>query len=97
MCPTQFTKNEPNNKIILLAFFQLYVIIMSCTRFRVNLNLYSCLNVKELLARNWRDIWAFVDSNEIRTHNQLVHKPAFNHLAKLATKWLSVRLQTKWL
>ena len=28
------------------------------------------------------------DSNGIQTHNQLVHKPAFNRSAKLA-KWLS--------
>ena len=29
---------------------------MSRTRFRVNLTLYSCLNVKELRARNRREI-----------------------------------------
>ena len=42
------------------------------------------------------------DSNGIRTHNHLVHKPTLNHLARLASlvklaKWLSVRLGTKWL
>ena len=31
---------------------------MSSTRFRLNLHLYNCLNVKELLARNRRDIWS---------------------------------------
>ena len=36
--------------------------------------LYSCLNVKELLARNRRDILSLSDSNGIRTHNNLVRK-----------------------
>ena len=49
--------------------------------------LYSCLNVKEFLAQNWRNICSLSNSNGIRTHN---------HLVRL-TKWLSVRLQTKWL
>ena len=49
--------------------------------------LYSCLNVKELLAQNRRNIWSLSNSNGIRIHN---------HLVRLA-KWLSVRLQTKWL
>ena len=49
--------------------------------------LYSSLNVKKLLARNWRGIWSLSDSNRIRTHNQLVRKRTLNHLAKLA-KWL---------
>ena len=34
--------------------------------------LYSCLNVKELLARNRPHIWSL--SDRIRTHNQLVRK-----------------------
>ena len=39
------------------------------------------------------------DCNWTRTHNHLVCKQTLNHLAKLAdlAKWLSVRLQTKWL
>ena len=36
--------------------------------------LYSCLNLKELLVRNRRDIWSLSDSNGIRTHNHLVCK-----------------------
>ena len=36
------------------------------------------------------------DTNMTRTHNHLVRKRAFNHFASLV-KWLSVRLQTKWL
>ena len=42
--------------------------------FQSESTLFSCLNVKELLARNRRDIWSLSDC-----------------------KWLSVRLQTKWL
>ena len=45
--------------------------------------LYSCLNVKELLARSRREIWRWSDCNWTRTQASLV-------------KWLSVRLRTKW-
>ena len=34
--------------------------------------LYSCLNVKELLARSRRHIWRLSDCNGTRTHNHLV-------------------------
>ena len=56
--------------------------------FQSESTLYSCLNVKELLARSRREIWNLSDCNWTRTHNHLVHKRTFNHLAKLA-KWLS--------
>ena len=45
---------------------------------------YICLNAKELLARNRRDITSLSDTNEIRTRNHLVHKRKINHLAELA-------------
>ena len=61
--------------------------------FQSESRLYSCLNVKELLARIRRKIWSLSDWNWTRTHNHLVHKWTLNHLAKLA----SVRLWTKWL
>ena len=51
--------------------------------------LYSCLNVKELLAKNRRGIWSLSDCNWTRTHNHLSRKRTRNHLAKL-TKWLAV-------
>ena len=57
--------------------------------FQSESTLYSCLNVKELLARSRREIWRWSDCNWIRTHNHLVHKRTLN--------WLSVRLWTKWL
>ena len=48
--------------------------------------LYSCLNVKELVARNRREIWSLSDCNWTQTHDHLVHKRTFNHLAKLAKR-----------
>ena len=48
---------------------------------------YSCLNVKELLARSRREIWSLSDCNWTRTRNHLVHKRTLNHLAKLANDW----------
>ena len=41
---------------------------------------YGGLNVKELLARNRRDIWSLSDCNETRTYNHLVRKRTLNHL-----------------
>ena len=72
-----------NNYIVLK-----FLLIMSRTRFRGESKVYSCLNVKELLARNRRNIWSLNDSNEIQTHNLLVQKRTLNHLPKL-TKRLS--------
>ena len=56
-------------------------------------NLYSCLNFKELLARNKHDIWSLNESNEIRIHNLLVRKRTLTYLAELA-KWLSCAVST---
>ena len=66
--------------------------------FQSQTTLYSCLNVKELLAWNKRDMWSFSDCNGIRTHKHLVRKRTLNHLYKLVSlaKWLSFLLQT-WL
>ena len=47
--------------------------------------LFSCLNAKELLARNKRDILSLSDSNGTRNHNHLPRNWTLNHLAKLAT------------
>ena len=55
--------------------------------------LCSCLNVKEFLAQNRRNIWTLIDCNGTRTHNHLVHKLTLNHLAKLV-KWLSCVVST---
>ena len=48
--------------------------------------LYSCLNVKELLAQNMRDIWILSDSNEIRSHNQHSHS---QHSSIIWPVWLN--------
>ena len=45
--------------------------------------LYSCLNVKELLAWSRHKIWSLSDCNWTQTHNHLVHKWTLKHLAKL--------------
>ena len=57
--------------------------------FQSESTLYSCLNVKELLARSRDEIWSLSDCNWTRTQNHLVRK-------KHSTIWLSVRLRTKW-
>ena len=41
--------------------------------------LYSCLNIKEVLARNRHEIWSLSDSNWTRTQNHLVRKRTLNH------------------
>ena len=55
--------------------------------FQSESTLYSCVNFKELLVRNSRNIWSLSDCKETRTHNHLLRKRTLNHLAKL-TKWL---------
>ena len=59
--------------------------LLSChvCEFQSEATLYSCLNVKELLARNRSHIWSLRDTNEIRTHNHLVRKRTLDHLANL--------------
>ena len=54
--------------------------------------LYSCLNVKELLARNRRDIWSLSGSNGVRSHNHLVCKWTLNHL----TEWLFEQMESNF-
>ena len=77
---------------------KLYILKYLCSchvtyAFQSERTLYSCLNVKELLARSRHEIWRLSDSNWIRTQNHLVHKRILNHLVK----WLSVRLWTNWI
>ena len=60
--------------------------------FQSESTLYSCLNVKELLAWSRHKIWSLSDCYWTRTQNLLVRKRTLNHFAK----WLSVSLQTKW-
>ena len=72
-------------------------VMVSCyIRFLSLYTLCNWLNVKELVARNERDIWRSSDWNGIWTYNHLVRKRTVNYLSK-PTKLLSVSLQTKWL
>ena len=48
--------------------------------FQSESTLYSCLNVKELLARSRREISSVSDCNWTRNHNHLVNKKTLNHL-----------------
>ena len=61
--------------------------------FQSESTLFSCLNVKELLAQSRHKIWSLSDCNWTRAHNHLVHKWTLNHLAKL-TKRLSFTVST---
>ena len=64
--------------------------LLSCNdvthMFQSESTLYSCLTVKELLARNRCHAWSSSDGNW--THNQLIRKTLFIHSAKLV-KWLN--------
>ena len=72
-------------------FIWLYVIIISRTRFRVNLHsILSWMSRNVFLGCN---IWSLNDSNGIRINNHLECKGTSKHLAKLA-KWLSCVLGT---
>ena len=51
--------------------------------FQSESTLYSCMNVKEFLARNKRDICSLSDSNGIRIQNYIVSKRTFSHSSKL--------------
>ena len=53
--------------------------------FQSESTLYSCLNVKELLAQCRCKISSWCDCNWTRTQNHLVRKWTLNHLAKLAS------------
>ena len=46
--------------------------------------LYSCMNVKELLARNRHDTFNLNNCNGTRTQNNSVRKRTLNHLLKFA-------------
>ena len=91
-------QNWPNDWAVLwvlICMLHLIVCFYPVTyEFDSESTLYSCLNVKELLARSRRHIcWTLSDCNGTRTDNHLVRKRTLNHLAKLA-KWLSCAVST---
>ena len=51
--------------------------------FQSESKLYFYLNIKELLARNRRNIFSFCDCKKTRTQNHLFRKKTLSHLAKL--------------
>ena len=51
--------------------------------------LYSCLNVKELLAENKRNVWNLSDSKGIRNHIHLVSKRTLEYIS-IRCIWLHV-------
>ena len=75
----------------------LYVIIMSCTSFKVNQYSIVCLHFKEILAPSRHHILSLNERNEIRTHNHLVRKRKLNHVSQtgqmieLCSEYLFVR------
>ena len=75
------------------TLYGLYIRITVCSyyvtyAFQSESTLCSCLNVKQLLARNRRYIWSLSDWNGTRTHNHFVRKRTLNHL------WVRVPLQS---
>ena len=86
-------KSKIHLKLLSKKHFRQYVVVISRTSFRVNLDSLICLNIKELLGRSRHHIWSLIDSTGIRTHNHLVLKRTLNYLAKVA-KWLSCVLST---
>ena len=89
--------NWPNDWAVLWVLFctvYLTVCFYHVTYdFQSESTLYSCLNVKELLARSRRHIWRLSHCKGTRNYNHLVRKRTLNHLAKPA-KWLSYAVST---
>ena len=69
-------KRTINTLLVVCSYHVMYA-------FQNESTFYSCLNVKELLARNRHDIWSLSDWNGARTHKFLVCKWTFKHLPKL--------------
>ena len=80
--------NGPNDWAVLWVHIRTVHSIVSfyhvTYEFESEFTLYSCLNVKDILARSRRHIWRLSDCNGTRTHNHLVHKQTLNHLEQLA-------------
>ena len=66
---------------------------LSCKyTFQSESTLYSCLNVKELLAWNRYNIWNLIENNGIWTKNHLAYKQILNHLANHWEIQISLKL-----
>ena len=80
-----FTEEILNDFLCSVNFFRILTVCSYHVRytFQSESTLYSCLNVKELLGRNRREIRSLGDCNGTRTNNHLVYKRKVNHLVKL--------------
>ena len=65
--------------------------------FQSESTLFSCLNLKELLARSRWEIWHLSDWNWTRTQNHLVRKRTLNHFARLAKELSYLSIRCIWL
>ena len=68
-----------------------YVVIVSRANFRMNPNC-TCMNVKELLTRNRRDIWSSSDCNGTPTYNHLGSKKHSNIWPNWPNYWTLLRV-----
>ena len=70
--------NEPNDSAVLSVLICTVHLTISYYHvtysFKSESTLYSCRNVKDLLARNRRSIISLSGNNRIRTHNHLVYE-----------------------
>ena len=76
-----FRKKKPYK--VTLIFRQITIFLIVCSyhvtyAFQSESRLYSCLNVKGLLARNRHEIWSLSDCNGTQTHNHLACKRNIN-------------------
>ena len=80
LCPPPSWKCQKTFDCILLYYYHVKYVFQSKSI------LFSCLNVKDLVARNRRDIWSLSDSNRIWTHNHRVCKWTLINLANLPVR-----------
>ena len=81
-------KTKMNWAVLWVLICMVHLTVCPCHvtyAFQRESTIYSCLNVKKLLAQSRREIWSLGDCNWTRTHNHLVNKRKLNDLAKLAS------------
>ena len=67
-------------------FYTIFSVVGSCQvkyAFHIESTLYTCLNVKELLARRRSQVWSLNYCNWTPTQNHWLRKQTLNHWAKL--------------
>ena len=89
--------NWPNDRAVFWVLIcTVYFTVCSChvtSVFQSESTLYSCMNVKEFLARSRLEIWRWSDCYWSQTQKHLALKQTLNHLAKLA-RWSNCVLRT---